>query len=92
MSDIQKNLESTSEFQKKSELEIKSDHNIKLKEMDVSAGFIGKLFGSKENAPTYITGVLLVLFSISAIFFIPDNKNIWAMITLCLGYMFGKNR
>lgn len=91
MSDIQQNLESTSEFQTKSELEINNEHNIKSKEIDVRAGLLGKLFGNKENAPTYIAGVLLVLFSISAIFFIPDSDNIWTMITLLLGYMFGKN-
>ncbi len=90
-SNIQSNLESSPKFLKKSDLEVKGEHELKGKQIDVNAGFLGKFFGNKENAPTYIAGVLLALFSISGIFFIPENENIWTMITLFSGYIFGKN-
>jgi hypothetical protein len=92
MNNIQSDLENSPKFLKKSDLEIKEEYQFKDKQIDINAGLLGKFFGNKENVPIYIAGILLVVFSISAIFFIPDNKHIWAMITLFSGYIFGKNK
>ncbi len=98
MSDIQKNLESNSEFQKKSELELKNEHDIKSKEIDVNAGFLGKFFGSNENAPVNISGLIIMSLILSGILVTVLNtdtyaKDFWIivspLITLSLGYLFG---
>lgn len=65
---------------------------IKSKQMDIDVGLLGKLFGNSSNAPTNIAGItiLVLLFSTP---FVADLK--WEqsipIITLALGYLFGKN-
>ena len=65
------------------------------------AGWLGKVFGAGSNAPTNIVGfVVLVLLSagIASLFFdtaVPAAdlwKLIAPMLTLVMGYMFGKSR
>jgi len=72
-----------------------SDNNsdaIKFKQMDIDVGLLGKLFGNSSNAPTNIAGItiLVLLFSTP---FVADLKweQSFPIITLALGYLFGKN-
>lgn len=94
----------------------KEDHNFQLQQQEkqhqheidlvnTQLGFIGKLFGSKENSSKNITAIicLTMLVGVSAIslcvyFFSEDVafvKSMWQsispIITLALGYLFGKN-
>jgi hypothetical protein len=76
-----------------------ADRWLQSKQMDLDAGILGKLFGTSKNAPIYIAGcvvLLLVLAGIAVVVF--DTKvqplEFWKMITpvitLALGFMFGK--
>ena len=68
--------------------------------MTLEAGWLGKIFGSATNAPMNIAGVVLSAF-ILAIFLIllihtrmePVEylKLVLPVITLVLGYLFGKS-
>jgi len=64
---------------------------IKSKQMDIDIGFLGKIFGNSSNAPTNIAGTTIFALLIATLFF-PDLK--WEqsspVITLALGYLFGK--
>jgi len=73
---------------------------IESKKLDLEAGFFGKLFGSKLRAPLNIAGIFvlsLVASGIAVLFFtsaIPANdywKIIAPLITLALGFIFGKS-
>ena len=69
----------------------------------VEAGMMGKLFGTGANAPVFIAGFVLIIFSlfglsITALMIYPGNKgdalkDLWVfigpVITLALGYIFG---
>ncbi|MEA1973644.1 MAG: hypothetical protein U9N34_10210 [Candidatus Cloacimonadota bacterium] len=65
---------------------------IKSKQMDIDVGLLGKVFGNSSNAPTNIAGItiLVLLFSTP---FVTDLKwdQSFPIITLALGYLFGKN-
>jgi hypothetical protein len=74
---------------------------LKSKKMDLESGHLGKIFGASSNAPTNIAGLLIFLFVFTGIIilFIPCNtsasdywKWITPLITLALGYLFGKNQ
>jgi hypothetical protein len=68
--------------------------------MTLEAGLLGKIFGSATNAPTNIAGFILFLFFISIIIVlfletrmeaIEYLKLVLPVITLVLGYLFGKS-
>jgi hypothetical protein len=68
--------------------------------MSLEAGWLGKIFGSKVNAPTNIAGFILFLFFVSilvVLFFqtrmeaIEYLKLVLPVVTLILGYLFGKS-
>jgi len=75
-----------------------------LEEKKIQVGKIGVIFGAKENAPNNITGTLVLLLVGSGIvvqliqFFSCNNlaseywKIISPIITLALGYLFGKDQ
>jgi hypothetical protein len=68
--------------------------------MVLEAGVLGKFFGSAANAPIYIAGIVVFLFAITSVvvLFVQSNvpaadflKIIVPVITLALGYLFGKS-
>ena len=70
--------------------------------MTLEAGWLGKVFGSATNAPTNIAGlfvgILTLTIILTGIIFVPshisaiDFLNYLApLITLALGYLFGKS-
>lgn len=70
------------------------------KKLDLEAGLLGKCFGSKLNAPSNIAGFFVIIMALSgiAVLFttcsIPANeywKIITPLITMSLGYIFGKS-
>lgn len=69
-----------------------------LEQARLEAGLIGKLFGTDKNAPYNIAGTILIFFIIWAIIAwsldksnsIPLLEKIFPIITLTLGYLFGK--
>ena len=72
---------------------------IKTKEMDLEAGWLGKIFGAGNKAASNIAGLLVTLLTVSGFFvlFIESSvsaleywKTITPIITLALGYIFGK--
>jgi len=78
---------------------VSSSTFLKAKEMDLESGWLGKLFGNKANAPANIAGVIVILLVLSGLFitFIKAEiqpKEYWSIIssiiTLILGYLFGK--
>ena len=76
-----------------------SSHILKSKEMDLESGWLGRCFGSNKNAPMNIAGssiFLLICSGIAVLFFssaIPASeywKLIVPLLTLVMGYIFGK--
>jgi uncharacterized membrane protein HdeD (DUF308 family) len=74
---------------------------LRTKEMDLESGWLGKFFGAPSNAPFNIAGLLILLLTVSGIvvsFFPPSSamnaSDYWTkilpLITLALGYLFGK--
>ena len=73
---------------------------IEEKKLDLEAGTLGKFFGGKTNAPSNIAGltiIALILFSIYGTILVIEGlkaPEIWKIttpiITLILGYLFGK--
>ena len=69
------------------------------KKMDLEAGWIGKVIGSPKNAPNNIAFVVVTLVLIAGVvvnFVFPNDrvkfwKTILPILTLTLGYLFGKN-
>jgi hypothetical protein len=68
--------------------------------MTLEAGLLGKFFGSATNAPIYIAGIVVFLFAITCVIVLFVNTNVPAadflniivpVITLALGYLFGKS-
>ncbi|MDX7784868.1 hypothetical protein [Aeromonas caviae] len=76
-------------------------YTIEEKKLDLEAGFLGRFFGSKSSAPSNIAGLtILSLIFISLLgtaikFDGLETSELWKittpMITLILGYLFGKN-
>ena len=75
------------------------------KKMELESGWLGKFFGNKANAPSNVSGLVLIVLLLSGIVMIvlpyEDHnalsvtpKEYWEIIvpivTLILGYMFGK--
>ena len=67
--------------------------------MDLAAGWFGQLFGSAENAPIYIAGIIAFLLVVAAIlcFFVEGRtppSDFWKflspLIALTLGFLFGR--
>ena len=72
---------------------------LRSKEMDLEAGWLGKCFGGRATAPLNIAGLFVVLLAgsgISVLFLesaIPAPeywKTIVPLLTLVMGYVFGK--
>lgn len=68
--------------------------------MTLEAGWLGRFFGSATNAPIYIAGIIVFLFAITCVVVIFVESNVPAadflniiipVITLALGYLFGKS-
>lgn len=72
---------------------------LRRKQMNLDAGWLGHVFGSKGNAPVNIAGlfvILLILIGGGSLFWetrIPAS-DIWQtivpLVTLVMGYLFGK--
>lgn len=76
------------------------------KKMELESGWLGKFFGNRANAPSNVSGLLLIVLLLCGIVMIllpyedPNTlsvtpKEYWEIIvplvTLILGYMFGKH-
>ena len=68
--------------------------------MSLDAGWLGRIFGSATNAPIYIAGIVVCLFAFTCVVVLfvesqvpaADFLNIMVpVITLALGYLFGKS-
>ena len=59
--------------------------------MDIDIGVLGKIFGNSSNAPTNIAGTTIFILLIATLF---SSALEWEqsspVITLVLGYLFGK--
>ena len=73
---------------------------LETKRMDLDAGWFGKIFGAKPVSPINIASFFILLLLLSGIVLSFTNKlsdaiEYWkiisALITLALGYIFGKN-
>jgi hypothetical protein len=73
---------------------------LRSKEMDLEAGWLGRFFGSGTTAPLNIAGLLVLLLGgsgVAVLFFqsaIPAGeywKIIVPLLTLVMGYVFGKS-
>jgi hypothetical protein len=74
---------------------------LQAKQMALDSGLLGKVFGGSKTAPTNIAGLCLVLFVVPGIVLLfydgakLSAKEYWAsltpIVTLILGYLFGKN-
>ncbi len=72
------------------------------KKLDLDAGWLGKLFGNEINAPSNIAGVSIVVLLAVSIYgtaYPPEKLEVtelWKIttpiITMILGYLFGKNK
>jgi hypothetical protein len=65
----------------------------------INAGYLGNLFGSRDNAPTNIAGFVLVILIVAGIaaFFVGPSvpalefwEKIIPLVTLVFGFLFGK--
>ena len=65
----------------------------------VDLGLLGKLFGSRENAPANIVGLILILLVVAGVIALFSTTSIPAgdfwdkivpIVTLICGYLFGK--
>jgi hypothetical protein len=70
-----------------------------LEKKKLGAGLIGKILGTKENAPYNIAGIVLLLSIVLAMFvfmFLDDTKPaidfFLPIVTLALGYIFGQKK
>ena len=88
------------------EQDIERRYALERTRMTLEAGWLGKFFGSATNAPTNIAGLILVIFTVASIIvlFVPSPmfelakmpvidylKLVLPVITLVLGYLFGKS-
>ncbi len=76
-----------------------TDALLRLKELDLESGLLGKVFGAPSHSPGNIAGLLIFVLLISGIVitYIPASitaTDFWTkiipLITLALGYLFGK--
>lgn len=75
------------------------DKNWQLENKRIDIGWLGKFFGTGENASVYIAGVIALVFTVAGIVClfceskVPPEK-FWSfsapVISLSLGYIFGK--
>ncbi|WP_155630046.1 hypothetical protein [Burkholderia cepacia] len=72
---------------------------LRSKEMDLAAGWLGKCFGTGTNAPLNIAGFVISLLVIAGlvVLFVPSAipaADFWKisvpLITLVMGFIFGK--
>ena len=76
-----------------------SDNNTSFEEkkMNLEAGWFGKVFGNATSAPTNIAGISIILLLGISIYMTASkiSTDIWSvtspLISLILGYLFGKN-
>jgi hypothetical protein len=77
-----------------------NEYFLESKKMDLEAGWAGKCFGSKSIAPINIAGIFVMFLVISGIAVLFFNSSIQAseywkiiapLLTLALGYLFGKS-
>ena len=82
-----------------SSVSVPSEYKLKARELELSAGVLGRIFGSAANAPMNIAGLvaLLLLGPGIALLFVKGlmtAKEFWEttipILTLILGYLFGK--
>ena len=78
------------------------EFKLKSKKLDIEAGILGKIFGNENNAPLNIAGFIAciaIIVGMVILFFPGDKLSISAkeyweifapIITLILGYLFGK--
>ena len=80
------------------------DFRLSTKKMELESGWLGKFFGNRANAPSNVSGFLLIVLALSGIAksLLPLDalndlmtpREYWEIIaplvTLILGYMFGK--
>lgn len=75
------------------------DTYVKLREMDLNSGILGKFFGTSDNVSTYIAGVVVIAVVITGLIasFFPGGttavetwKIITPIVTMILGFLFGK--
>ena len=73
---------------------------LRSKQMDLDAGWLGRCFGSGKNAPMNIAGTLVLLLAASgiAVLFFQSAiaaaeywKIIVPLLTLVMGFVFGKS-
>lgn len=74
---------------------------VELKRMDLDAGVLGRFFGGKASAPANIAGLIVTLLTVFAIGLTfwkgtSEATPLWnivlPVITLALGYLFGKEQ
>lgn len=68
-------------------------------QMNLEAGYLGKIFGSEKNAPLNIAGIVSIVLILAGvlIIYIPGGitcieywKTVVPILTMILGYLFGK--
>ena len=73
---------------------------LRSKAMDLDSGWLGKIFGNRANAPTNIAGFVAGCLILSGIYMLAcvggDRateywKLVTPLLTLVLGFVFGKN-
>ena len=73
---------------------------IKSKAMDLESGLLGKIFGAPTHSPANIAGLAIILLLVPGIILLfvqgsTSASDYWTLIlpiiTLALGYIFGKN-
>ncbi len=76
------------------------DTYVKLREMDLNSGLLGKFFGTSENVSVYIAGVVVIVVVLTGLVvtFLPGGTNavetwkiITPIVTMILGFLFGKH-
>lgn len=72
---------------------------LRSKQMDLESGWLGRFFGAPTHSPLNIAGLLILLLVITGVAMsflhgISESINYWSkilpLITLALGYVFGK--
>jgi hypothetical protein len=78
------------------------DRRYLIQRMTLEAGWLGKIFGSSTNAPTniagFVVGFLTIAIVVIGILFVPSSippsdflNMVIPVVTLALGYVFGKS-
>jgi hypothetical protein len=83
------------------EIDPNSETFLKVRELDLQYGLLGKLFGDSDRSPSNIAGAVLLLSTIAAVIVVvyPGGsaaleswKVIAPVITGTMGFLFGRNR